>query len=779
MADNSVFIAGVADGAFENALGELPPWATEKTAFTIEGILRKSLGIQTKMLSEAVKGIKSAGSGSLSPDDAKKVNNELDKLFKNLKRENEEGAKTKKRNKDLEKDDKESLARGKKLNSTNDKLTYVLTGLATVGNKVLGVQEQYIDTYDSLYKSGINVLNGNNSTADGFEALNQLVNQTGLRLQTLQKVAEKYSSTMNVVGMSKFGKALAMSVTQMKEYGFSQEASAELTAAMLESEKGYSDIRGKTEEQIAAGAQKLGQQFSRLSVIAGISREQLQENLKSTSKTISSAMVSAKYGIDAAAKLNASVAGIKDSGLRETFMQLAAAANPAQVKGYNDLVNAGLGDVAQQMHALSKAGMSLDPAAFATRLSAFTEGLEKQTGRMGNLANLLGAGGEEAATMLNSLYQAGRDISKASPKQIDAAVATQASIAKLQTETEKLSAAAQAAFFPMVSQVNLVADSMKKLNDALYGVIGAVNAETRSWIGVGLIIAGFGAAILAAVKSVDTFMSLFGKGGSVIGRAVSGIGSVLGRIGSIFLRFAGPVAAIYAAFQLGTSIGETIYEMLTGVKNSINYFEIITDIIKDAGSWISDTFTTFKNWVSGGIDSFTTGIKNMGNAVLEFAPWLKTIGGYISGTVNFFKTIFTEVSSFIDSFVGVLATLVKGVASKFANKMSFGLVGSDTSDFVTDKASSPTKISVPKTPMASTIASPSAVEVQPPKVPDANAPGPTAATIASTAMAKPDSKSDINSMLTFQSTLLEQILLSSNSLVSVNKEILRYTRNNA
>jgi len=320
---------------------------------------------------------------------------------------------------------------------------------------------------------------------------------------------------------------------------------------------------------------------------------------------------------------------------------------------------------------------------------------------------------------------------------------------------------------------------MKKLNDALYGAIGAVNAETRSWIGIGLIVAGFGAGILAAVKSVDTFLSLFGKGTSTIGRAISGIGSVLGRIGGIFLRFAGPVAAIYAAFQLGTAIGETIYEMLTGVKNSINYFEIITDIFKDAGGWISDTFTTFKNWVSGGIDSFTTGVKNIGNAVLEFAPWLKTIGGYISSTVNVFKSIFTEVSSFIDSFVGVLATLVKGVASKFANKMSFGLVGSDTSDFVTDKASAPTKISVPKTPMASTIVSPSAVEVQPPKVPDATAPGPTAATIASTAMAKPDSKADINSMLTFQSTLLEQILLSSNSLVSVNKEILRYTRNNA
>jgi phage-related protein len=418
---------------------------------------------------------------------------------------------------------------------------------------------------------------------------------------------------------------------------------------------------------------------------------------------------------------------------------------------------------------------------------------------MANLANLKGMGGDEAAAALNGIFIQSRNVTDATKGQTDAAIASQAAIAKLQTETERLSAVAQAAFFPMVSQVNLVADSMKKLNDALYGAIGAVNAETRSWIGIGLIIAGFGASILAAVKSVGTFMSLFGTGGSVIGRAISGIGSVLGRIGGIFLRFAGPVAALYAAFQLGTAIGETIYEMYTGVKTSINYFEIIADIFKDVGSSISDIFTRFENSISSGINSLVTGIKGIGNSILEFAPWLKTIGGYISSTVDVFKTIFTKVSSFIDSFVDVLATLVKGVASKFANKMSFGLIGSDTSDFVTDKKKrsadenqsaaetarfarprvDSSTISVPKTPMASTIASPSAVEVQPPKVPDANAPGPTATAIASTAMAKPDSKADINSMLTFQSTLLEQILLSSNSLVSVNKEILRYTRNNA
>ena len=141
MADNSVFIAGVADGAFENALGGLPPWSTEKTAVTIEGILRKSLGIQTKLLSEAIKCCKGAGSGSVSSDEVKKVNDELGKLLKLYKKEDEEGRKRLKRNKEEEKNDKDSLLTGKKLKGNSEKLTYVLTGLAAVGSKVLKTNE--------------------------------------------------------------------------------------------------------------------------------------------------------------------------------------------------------------------------------------------------------------------------------------------------------------------------------------------------------------------------------------------------------------------------------------------------------------------------------------------------------------------------------------------------------------------------------------------------------------------------------------------------------------
>ena len=84
MADNSVFITGIADGAIEQALGDLPQWATQSTAEAIEGILQKTLDLQTKALSQIVKKATS-GDNSL---DTKELNDEFGKMVKDLKENN-------------------------------------------------------------------------------------------------------------------------------------------------------------------------------------------------------------------------------------------------------------------------------------------------------------------------------------------------------------------------------------------------------------------------------------------------------------------------------------------------------------------------------------------------------------------------------------------------------------------------------------------------------------------------------------------------------------------
>lgn len=668
MADNSVFISGSATGALKEALDGLPPWATQNTAEQLEKYLRLSYGVQQKSLAQLVKTATAKGTG-LSPAEIAKANDELDDLIKNLSRANDEEDKQFKRTKRRE---EEENKRDKKSGDSSDALGNALKLTAAAGSKVIAVNKDYINVYDSMYKSGINVLNGNNDTASGFEALNMMVNQTGLRLQTLQVVAEKYSTTVNAVGMAKFAKTLGMSNTRLVELGYSSEAQAELIGTLMEAESGYTDIRNKTAAQLSDDAIKLGNQLGKLSQTVGLSRDQLQENLKANSKSTQAAMVFARFGKDAADKLNAATAGIKDSGLRNTFMELAAAANPAQVKGYNELVQAGLGDVANQMSSLAKAGMHLDPAEFQQRLSALTSGLETQTGKMGNLSNLLGKGGEEAASILNGLYQQGRGVSQASADQATNATKTQKTVAALQTEVESLAASLQKAFFPMEEQVELLTAGLGKLNGVIDKLIGSIDADTRSWVGIGL-------SIASVLSTVATTLASFKY-----------LGVISANVARVF-------TGLIGAFTAGYAIGTLIYNLISDFEWATNMFDAIF----------------------GAVDSILQHIPGLGTGAKER----------------------------VESRARVEAAQAKNA-------------GSST-------------VSVTKTPAPSMVDSPSAVSAPPAAV---NTNTVVGANPAPVAMASSPTDGSINTLLNRQGIILEQILAGTTTLVSVNKDILKYAR---
>ena len=158
MADNSTFITGAAEGAFVDALSGIPPWATQKTAQDIEKLLKQLLGVQSKALTQAINCCKAAGGdGSTSSKD---VQNELDKLHKTVNKLNEEDEKALKRKK---KEDKEEKERDKKRGSAGQLWNMTLSALVGAGTKLLGVQKQYFITSEELFKSGVNLLNGNES----------------------------------------------------------------------------------------------------------------------------------------------------------------------------------------------------------------------------------------------------------------------------------------------------------------------------------------------------------------------------------------------------------------------------------------------------------------------------------------------------------------------------------------------------------------------------------------------------------------------------------------
>lgn len=823
MADKSVFIEGIAEGAFS----ELPEWATEKTALELEKYLRKSFDVQSKMLAQLIKGAAAKGQ-ALTSEEMKKVNDEVEKFGRSLKRNNEEDAKLFKKRKDRNKQEEDALAGGKKKAIADNLLAKTFSGLSAMGGKVLGTYKEYFNIYDALYTSGINALNGVDDTSNGFESLNRMVNLTGLSLETFQKVASKYTSSMNAVGVQKFSKAMNLSAESFRKMGYSSEQQAELMGALMESEVGFLRIQNKSSAEIAKDAEELGKQLDKLSKVVGISREQLQENIKDSNKSANAYLIEFKYGIEARQKFTQFTAAFpaEMKGLLEEA--LAVDSPEAQSSLIRDLHAATLGDLAPQIMMALKQG-AINPEEGLRMIKEISETLQK-TGRMRQLASFVESQeGKRGAELISLFTQMGSKVSKATDKQVDNAQKTQESVSRFNTEIERASSTLQAAFMPLVSQVNAAANALKTLNDFTRSQIANVEAETRSWIGIGVALAGFVAGLLAGKNIIGAFT----KGAGNFSTIATTIGNSLKWLGGILFRIATPLLLFYSVIQLATSIGETISEMVFGIEGTVDYIDAIKGVAKDLwggilGIWNSVTrfATEMGNTIGKYISVLTekissaglyiyNGIIGFGKKIIEMFPWIGTIGEYIQKAVGFIGSIVGKATDYIKqvidpiakvvkeiiefgkSYVEVLKDFVKTVLSKFINKMSFGLIGGDKDKNVTNQtqpntAQSPNKagvnpvivmvapnsLAVPNSPAASKIGIPTPEELNK-EIEKAMPKDASSAPLENSKPVNSGTKppSDINNLLSYQGNLLEQILLSTNDLVSVNKEILRYSRN--
>ncbi len=711
MADSSVYIEGVAEGAFSEALNGLPPWATESTAWKIQGVLEKQLGIQTKFLAALNK---SGGTGSkgFTPKQLQAMSDEITKATKALKDANKEAEKDKKLRKQKADDAKKSLLTINKLKTSGEKLTYVLTGLATIGAKVLAAETQYIKTYDDLYKSGINVLNGNNKTADGFTALNQMVNLTGMRLETVQKSLLKYSTAINAVGFTKFTKTLAASLPGLRELGFNSEEAADLLGSYVESQQGWTDMRGKTETQIATGAQQFADNLNKMSLATGQARQQLLENIKANSKSVDSTLVSAKYGEDAAKKANMFAAQFSNKNIQDMFLRMASASAPELTNVYRDLVKAGMGDIASGLANIAQRSRTEDSAALLKEVATYQTRLTQAMANGASELRDIGApGAQEAIQTTADLIGEIRSQTTATEGQTRAAIDTKRASSGLQSELERTAAATQAAFSPMIGQVDLATSALNTFNKALYGAIGAVDADTRSWIAMGAIVLGFGSTLAGLVAKIGRFASLFGSGSAAGGGVAGGSGTAAG----------GAAAA-------GTGIGLSVAGAVA-----------LPVAIAAGGAYLQHQMNT------------PEGRKKRADEQKKRLDEKKEI-----------------LKSYKEG--GASAKAIKQVEDEIATHEKLLM------ELNVDRSKIASQIpTAAKTPAGTTIASPSAID-DAKKIKDAAETGKNTISSPSVVNAPPPSNSDINSQMAYQSSVLEQILLGTTSLVSVNKDILKYTK---
>lgn len=853
MADNTVHITSVEEGAFEDALGSLPPWATQQTAEDIQRSLNKLVKIQSDALATAIKCC--AGGKGMNKEDVKKVNDELSKIAKNLKDVNADDAKRRKRNAQDEKEWKEKKLRDR--DERNGAITWgkTLTALTLAGKAVAGAQLQYYKTSKDLYNAGINLVAGNETTASSMMSLNQMVTLTGLRLETLQKVAEKYSSSINAIGMSKFAKTVSTANTRLVALGYSSEEQAELIATMIESESNHSDMRRKTALEMADDAAKLGKNMANLSMLTGLSSAKLQENIKAMSETTDSAVVSAMFGEKAAKRVDEFASTLpSDTGL--LFQKFAASMAPEATQAYRDMATAGQGHIADAFIRIAKdvrEGTKTTEQAREETMRISKSLTASQLQHIALLAEQGNAGAQKTLNSVVALNRADNKTSLATPEEREAAIKAKASIAAMDTAMERTKSLTQTAFPLLETQVDAASASLKVFNDTVLSVTDSINPAARSWIGillqaVGVIASvvlsgklltmafgtartatvawalatrGASAAMMLLSKAPGVIMTSFRAASSLVGPAFGLVANAAGYLGSVLQSVVGlipnafrlvssaatkiggrllslmnPVTKVIAAFTAGYAIGTAIYEMVS----DFEWFTSITDSIfgglesvvsaitgipgqiskawDNIASAFSDVAGSVSGWFSGVFGKIGGFFGQFGNMITGMFPWVSKVAEYGKGVGEVIGDLYKLWSGKVEW----IGTLFNGIKGKVADWFSWvpGIGNASNSSPVMAKSAARTEISVTKSPAPSTIDSPSAVPASKRTSADSVASGTNNIVMMdNTGNVKPPVANDINTLLGYQSTIMAQLLDATQTIVGVNRDILKYTKANS
>lgn len=192
-------------------------------------------------------------------------------------------------------------------------------------------------------------------------------------------------------------------------------------------------------------------------------------------------------------------------------------------------------------------------------------------------------------------------------------------------------------------------------------------------------------------------------------------------------------------------------------------------------------------FAAGGLASAIGAIGNTiaklfgGGSMLDQLKQFASLGDKLGESATAIGTITHSIfalSNTVSSFnIGGLRKIVDTINSiDLLKAAAFGIIGSINSPRGNISGISTNTGIDPTAPKPSTIDSPSSSE-PPMGVDQTAAPKINESSKPLDGIKKPAASTDINSTLAFQSSLLEQILLSTNNLVSVNKDILKATKN--
>jgi hypothetical protein len=849
MADNSVFIAGAASGAFAEAMEGLPPWATQKTAEDIESLLRKSLGIQTKVLSQLVKN--GTGGKSADPTD---LNNELDKLLKNARAQNAEAPKAKKRHKEEEEEfKKKKKGWAEEKEKTKGRLLY--EGLAIkAGNALWGTMVENVNTFDQLYKAGIDMVSGFDSASNGFEALQQMAALTGVRYTELAQTMMKYSQAVNSFGAAKFAKTMTMASGELAKFGFNTKESADLLGTYLETQRGFADVNSKTQDEVQKDLVKFGERITKVSTATGMMRTKLLENLDAISKSVEATILSGQIGTDASEKTQEFIASFSDKNVGTAFLRMMTDSIKPLNATFMDFQKIGFGGFGQKLMEFTRSLEGLDPEEAQKRTAEFTKANKVEMDRMTQQANLLRQVGSKEAdgalTMIAGLQQQARAYKEVNAADRAKMEATSKATKDLQSAWEKFQAQLQITFAPTHEILDLLTRTLgilsgftKWIRDGVTSLETFINSfesvnkmfgkiDLAPWIAVGVIglglyykfnmlqkaVGGLGSVLAWVTKKAlgvkDKSASSAGsrtsgntsrgnRGGKadpgILGTLGSGIGAILEGLAKGIGAFANPKILLGASILAGSIavigagiagatwiIGKALPSFAEGLKafDGINGGNLI-EVAKGVGALglamaafgvgsVAASFGSVIGTIAGGFSKLF-GDGSMLDQLKAFGAVGPGLQAAVS-SINNISSSLSNLSATLGAFKGIdnLKAIVSTINSiDLLKAVAFAALGA-RSGVSLPAPTTPVGVSVPTSPKASTLNSPSAVSPAEDKGTQVKALDPGSPSKPGIEKARPDT--GINSMLSYQSSLLEQLLTSTNNLVSVNKDILKYTK---
>lgn len=681
---DSVYIEGFSD----DVLSSLPGWAKETTLQAILKNLNETLHMQDKhfkLLEDSLKkfvGIASKGSKSGSAGNQQIDTDSVGQLNDDLKQRlkfGEEEAKQENKERKFWKDKNKQATLGEKIFGDMSKkaiaLDATLLAFDYISAKGIAIIKENIDIYTKLYNSGINLIDTSSGIIDGFQSLGHIVALSGIRLQDLNNVLQKYSNTVTVFGTQKVVKASNLAYKSLSALGYSAIEGLEFTASYLDSIKGFTDINQLSTQQVANSAIKFGSSMRTLSLETGQSTEALMQKFNALAKSTDAFVLTSQVGATASANLLAFTSSLKDQNLAKQILGTVTAPIKQIDSVVNSLLASGQGKIAQQymdvtarIKKASEAGAS--PEELAEIYRQFGSNLKISSAEIQNLQLQNTTASKATLDIINSAKQAARDITPltaAKKKEIENANRSAQASKRITDAWNKITASVQRLFAPLNGFVDFFASGLEKvanvaswIADKFEGsmipsitvVIGAITA-----LGLSLV---KGAALISKFFGIQTnWMSALGRGLLYIPKLiVSSLFNTVKFIGNVLLSGLGKIAP-----EIAKSIGSFFKSDFRGV--FVNLRQLIS---QGAANLWSGTKSFFSKGISGIVSDIKSFIPKMLGFVTESGKFFSNVVSYIGNMFGNIGRFFSSIGPTIWNFItGLFRTGAEGILSKLAS----------------------------------------------------------------------------------------------------------------